>query len=326
MKKFLLIVIFFVYAINCFSQLKPDSNQVKFDTTNNEQVVRDTIVIDFNANNSAKGNNGSDSILNDSNRVNVVPAPAAYQYRLSELLKKNKLLNLTQKPVSLKSNKKNHHRKEFLFYLLNSIILVFGIFKVFYAGYFNNVFRVFFNTSLRQNQLTDLLLQAKLPSLIFNIFFTVMGGFYLWLLLDYYHFIDETNNKKALAFCTLTISLIYIFKFFVLKFIGWVTGTIELVDTYIFVIFLVNKITGIVLVPFIILLAFTASPWQYSVVILSYLIIGVLFLLRFIRSYSILQHQLNISRMHFILYVISIEVLPLLVCYKLFLGVLFKTL
>jgi hypothetical protein len=290
------------------------------DSAKIQQPGNDTIVVDSGANRITYGNNsiGNDNIVIDSNRINAFPQLKSYQLILNELFKKNQLLNVTEKPIALKSIRKYHHGKEHLFYLLAGIILTFGFFKIFYAAYFNNIFRVFFNTSLRQNQLTDLLLQAKLPSLIFNIFFLVTGGLYLWLLLNNYHFINEENNRRALAFCVVTISLIYIIKFCALKFIGWVTGMVTPVDTYIFVIFLVNKITGVVLLPFVVLLAFAAQAWQSSVVILSYLIIGILFLLRFIRSYGLLQHQLNISRMHFLLYIVSVEVLPLLVVYKMF--------
>jgi len=317
-----LFVIFFLVQANCFSQLKPDSTQLNYDSNSSQKPVLDSVLIDSNKNNNAIV---ADSLLIDSARVNRNAPPKTYQSILNELLKKNKLINLTQKPVSLKNHKEQHHSKEYLFYLLAGIMLLFGFFKIFYARYFNNIFRVFFNTSLRQNQLTDLLLQAKLPSLIFNLFFAVTGGLYLWLLLHYYHLITEESNKKALVICILTISFIYIIKFCVLKFIGWVTGMIELVDTYIFVIFLVNKITGIILIPFVILLAFAGSVWQKTIVVLSYLIVGVLFLLRFMRSYSLLQHQLNISRLHFILYIVAIEVLPLLVAYKWFLKFFFKT-
>ncbi|MEP6594823.1 MAG: DUF4271 domain-containing protein [Ginsengibacter sp.] len=313
MRILLLVMLFFVQAINCFGQLKPDIDNV-------QQPVDDSIVID-----SVKLAIAADSVWRaDSVRINAPVPSKTYQAALNELLKKNTLINLTQKSISLKNNKEKHHGKEYLFYLLSSILLIFGFFKVFYTTYFNNIFRVFFNTSLRQNQLTDLLLQAKLPSLIFNIFFIVTGGLYLWLLLNYYHFIDGENHRKALLFCIVIISFIYIIKFCVLKFIGWVTGMTESLDTYIFIIFLVNKIAGIILIFFILLLAFAAPEWQSSVVTFSFLVIGVLFLLRFMRSYSLLQHRLDISRMHFILYIISIEVLPLLVVYKWFLKIMFK--
>ena len=146
---------------------------------------------------------------------------------------------------------------------------------------------------------------------------------YLWLLLDYFHLINEANNKKALAFCVLSIAFIYIGKFCVLKFIGWVTGMAEASNTYIFIIFLVNKIAGIALIPFIIILAFASRPWQESMVILSFLILGLLFLLCFIRSYNLLQRQLSLNKLHFLLYIISLEVLPILVIYKGFFKILF---
>jgi hypothetical protein len=318
--KIFFLIFFFAHVSNCLGQA--DSNQRKTDTNNIHQLVGDSIVPghDSVAVNPAIG----DTVTIDSNKVTVSVPRRGYETIVNEELKKNKFINLAQRPISAKNIKGHHHSKEYLFYLLAGIFLIFGFFKVFYSTYFHNIFRVFFNTSLRQNQLTDLLLQAKLPSLIFNIFFTVTAGLYLWLLLHYYNFTNDENNKKALAICILAITLIYTVKFCVLKFIGWATGMVEPVDTYIFVIFLVNKITGIALIPFVILLAFGSSIWQTSIVIASYLIITVLFLLRFVRSYSLLQHRLKISRLHFMLYIVSIELLPLLVAYKLFLKFFFK--
>ena len=238
-----------------------------------------------------------------------------YQELLNELLKKNKYISLVQKPVFFNNNKKQLRSKELAFYLISSIILLFGFFKVFYARYFNNIFRVFFNTSLRQSQLTDMLMQSNLASLIFNIFFALISGLYLWLLLNHFKLITEANNK-ILFFCVLSVSIIYFIKFCVIKFLGWVTGMKDAADTYIFVIFLINKIIGVMLIPFTILIAFTSAAWIKSIIIFSFLLVGVLFLLRFFRTYDLLQHRLDITRMHFFLYIIAIEILPLFMIYK----------
>jgi hypothetical protein len=307
--------------MNSFSQIKPDSSRSQPDTLKILQSSNDSLQIDSSKNHVIKDSSNV-SLLADSMRVNTDSQVISGQPTLNGLLKKNKLLNLKQKAVPLTSNKRNSQQKDYLFYLLSGIFLLFGFFKIFYSQYFNNIFRVFFNTSLRQNQLTDLLLQAKLPSLIFNVFFLIMGGFYVWLLLRYYYLINGEDTKTILPLCILIISLVYVFKFCALKFIGWVTGMIQPLNTYVFVVFLVNKIAGVVLLPFVILLAFTSPLLQSSVVILSYLTIGILFLLRFIRSYGLLQNQLNISRLHFFLYILSIEILPLLVVYKLFLKLI----
>ena len=321
--RILLSIIFFVLALLGFGQVKPDSNERKTDTTNLNLQVSDSLKINPDTNNiSASDSIRADSIALDSIKGKAFQA-RNYQTILNRLLKKNKFINLKLKPVALKANREHRRGKEYLFYLLSGIILLFGFFKVFYSQYFDNIFRLFFNTSLRQNQLTDLLLQARLPSLIFNLFFIINAGLYLWLLLHYFHFIGEENNKKTLAFCVLSIGFIYIGKFCVLKFIGWVTGIAEASNTYIFIIFLVNKIAGIVLIPFIIILAFATPAWQDNVVILSFLLIGVLFLLRFVRSYNLLQNQLKLSQWHFLLYMVSLEVLPILVIYKAFFKILF---
>ncbi len=198
---------------------------------------------------------------------------------------------------------------------------MFGFFKVFYSKYFNNIFRVFFNTSLRQNQLTDMLMQSKLPSLIFNIFFVCISGLYLWLLLNHFK-LTAYNSNTVLIFCVLAVSVINIVKYCVVKFIGWVTDMSDSADIYIFVLFLINKIIGVILIPFIILIAFTSQSWIKSIFVFSLLIVGLLFLLRFFRTFGLLQSQLNISRIHFSLYIIAIEILPLFIIYKLSLKLL----
>lgn len=297
MRAFKLILLFFLVQ-----QIKA-VGQPKADSTNLPKLTIDTSVI-------------------DSKKIDIKPT---YQSTLDRLLTANEFINLRQNPVAFISKKKQTHGKEYLFYLFSSIILAFGLFKVFYARYFHNIFRVFFNTSLRQNQLTDLLLQARLPSLIFNIFFSITGGLYVWLLLTHYYTFNKEYDNKVLFFCILAISVIYIIKFCVLKFIGWITDMSTALDTYIFVIFLVNKIIGITLIPFIVFLAFAPSMLFKSTVILSLLVLSSFFLIRFFRSYSLLQFQIHFSRIHFLLYIISLEILPLLVIYKLSLSLFLKT-
>ena len=119
--------------------------------------------------------NIKDSIAagNDTLQVATQPKIKSFQSIVNDLLLTNKFINARDKPVYIIAAEKNFTGKEFLFYSLCILVLILGVFKTFYRGYFNNLFRVFFNTSLRQTQLTDQLLQAKLPSFILNIFFTI---------------------------------------------------------------------------------------------------------------------------------------------------------
>jgi hypothetical protein len=70
------------------------------------------------------------------------------------------------------------------------------------------------------------------------------------------------------------------------------------------------------LVPFTIILSFSDSPIVKFAILVSLMSIGIFLLLRFFRSYGLLQSQLKISGFHFIIYIIGIEVLPLMLIYK----------
>lgn len=255
----------------------------------------------------------ADTVINstskDSAQAMVVIPVAPFQY-------KNKLLNSDGIPVSFAIEIRKPNDKDSLFYLVALLLLCLAILKYFNGRYFNNLFRVFFNTSLRQSQLTDQLLQSKLISLLFNTFFVISCGFYLYLLLAYMGFVKENHNWILLLGAIALTGIVYFIKYCTLKFTGWMTGLSSITDTYLFIIFLINKIIGIFLMPVIVVLAFSSREIVHISFIVSGLCIAVLILLRFFRSYGLLQQQLKISRFHFFLYLAGIELLPLLLIYK----------
>jgi hypothetical protein len=261
---------------------------------------------------------GPDTVTVQKDTVqNLVQAPVnQYNAAIQAILNQNTFLNSKGMPVSMAIKIKKSQSTDVVFYLLAGLVLLMAVIKFFFARYFTNLFRVFFNTSLRQSQLTDQLLQAKLPSLFFNIFFILSAGIYIFFLLVQYKLITSEYQWSILGACILILAIVYLVKFSTLKFTGWVTGYRESTDTYIFIIFLISKIIGVILIPFTVLMAFAEAPIAITSAFVSLLIIGLLLFLRFFRSYSLLQSQLKISRFHFFLYLAGVEILPLLLVYK----------
>ncbi|MBC7866358.1 MAG: DUF4271 domain-containing protein [Gloeobacteraceae cyanobacterium ES-bin-316] len=235
---------------------------------------------------------------------------------LQNLLEAHAYLNTEAAPASLLVTYKNRSQSNTLFYLLAGLIFFFGVVRTLYQRYFSTLFRVFFNSSLRQSQLTDQLLQSKLPSLFFNLIFLVAGGFYIYFLFLRLGAERQNINWLLLGSCIGIFTFIYLGKYLTLKFVGWVTGFSNEADTYIFVLFLINKIIGICLLPVIVILSFSLPSIGNIVLVCSFLLIGIMLLLRFIRSYSLLEHKLKVSRFHFLLYVLALEILPLMLIYK----------
>lgn len=232
------------------------------------------------------------------------------------VLANNKFINTKDHGIYFLQELRTFHGKEFTFYLICILLFILALFKTFYPMYFNNLFRIFFNTSLRQTQLTDQLSQAKFPSFILNIYFTLSGGMYIWLLFKYFNRVQSINPKTLLIICILSLIVIYLIKFIILKFTGWIAGIKSTIDNYIFVIFLVNKIMGVLLLPFVILLAFSMKDWIPSIAAISALFISLLFLSRYAKSYGALEKKLNINSLHLFIFVVGAEIIPLFIFYK----------
>jgi hypothetical protein len=248
--------------------------------------------------------------------VSTAVAQNVWPGTVQEVLEKNKFLNNTQAPVAFIVQKKEREGKELHFYLITAILLVFGFLKIFYAKYFNNLFRLYFNTSLRHNQLTDLILQAKLSSLIFNIYFFVTAGIYLYFVLSWFNFLPPVNIITGITLSILLVAAVYTMKYFGLLFLGWIAGMQHQADVYIFVTFLINKLLGICLLPFLVVIAFS-SPMLVQIAITGSLAVVALFWLsRYLRSYGLLARELKISGLHFLIYILAVEIVPLLLIYK----------
>lgn len=209
--------------------------------------------------------------------------------------------------------------KEWLFYYLVLLLILFGLLRRAFAKYFYDLFRVFFRTTLKQRQTQEQLLQSSLPSVLMNTFFVLSAGLYMNFILTYFHHSITDNFWLQYAYCTAALAIIYVVKFIGLKLTGWVFNVSNATDAYIFIVFLVNKMLGIFLLPFLLLLAFTFEPVYGSAMYLSWFGIGLLLIYRFILSYSAIRKEVKLNSFHFVLYILSFEVVPLLLIYKLLL-------
>ena len=240
----------------------------------------------------------------------------SYQYKLQRILSNDSFLNVKGSPVAIINKVKKKSTQDSLFFTILILVTLLSLLRFFYVKYFNNLFRVFFNTSLRQSQLTDQLVQAKLQSLFFNIISIGSFGLFIYFLLKYFNWVTSSSELPVIFLSMLCIAGVYLIKFLILKFIGWVTGFKEVTNRYIFIIFLINKILGILLLPFILFMAFASAVLIKIAALLAILLTSLMFLMRFYRSYGLLQHQLKFNRLHFCIYIVGTEIMPVLLIYK----------
>lgn len=241
-----------------------------------------------------------------------------------KVLKDNPAYNFTGQPVRQLFEIHRPNSKDSLFYLLLGILFYFALVRIFFEKYFGNLMTLFFRVSLRQQQIREQVLQTPLPSLLLNLLFIITGGLYAAYLLHYSRFGAELNFWLLYVNCMVGLGVIYLVKFLVLKFCGWVFNIARATDTYIFVVFLVNKMLGIFLLPFLILIAFSGPDAREIFITISLVMLFVMLAYRVLAAYRPVRNEIKLTPFHFFLYLCAFEIAPLLLIYKVLLTYLEK--
>lgn len=233
----------------------------------------------------------------------------------------NNFISVIKKDVTPSHNKiaiKKYYTndKTIWFYIFTFLILFFAILKLVFPKYIQALYIITFRTSFKQKQLKEKLLQTKRASLLFNIFFALVTGIYIALFLQNIHFTIYSNIWLNALLCIGALTLIYVCKYFIFLAIGWIFHVKETITTYLFTIFSINKIISMLLLPVSILLVFTQIEIHHSIINISLALLIILFLYRYLISYNIIRSNIGISRIHFFIYLCALELMPLLIAYK----------
>ncbi|PSL35281.1 uncharacterized protein DUF4271 [Chitinophaga ginsengisoli] len=254
----------------------------------------------------------------------VVPSrqETAYDLFLKELTAKNVFLR-SNKPTRLDVNKlRVFDDLDWLVYVMAGVVLLLGIIRLSYLKYFSDLFRAFMNPTLSQRQLKDQLSQSPFPNFLLNSFFVISLALYLYLLMYRQQYITSNTAWMAIPGLIVLVAVVYGVKYLMLRFCGWLFGSSELADAYIFILYLINKVLGILLVPFLVILAFCTPELAKAFMYISIFFIVLLVAYRYIRSYSVVKQYLSFSRLHFFLYLCAFEVAPVLIITKVLLVAL----
>lgn len=275
----------------------------------------------------ASGLKPDSSGLIDTLKLIQIPAytPVQRHAQFQQVLHKHPLYAFAKKPVQLLMQKRDPKGDEFMFYLLLALVLYYALVRAFFYRYHGNLFTLFFRATLRQQQLREQLLQTPLPSLLLNLLFIVSGALYISFLAGYYGVAPRWNSVELVLYAIAALSIIYLGKFVILKTVGWIIRMHKATDAYIFVVFMVNKVAGVCLLPVLFLLAFPVGNSNDIVVPGSVFAVFLLLAYRFLISYRQVRSEIKVNPFHFFLYLCAFEIAPLLLIYKVLLNIVERT-
>lgn len=245
-----------------------------------------------------------------------------YDLYLKKLSAENVFLQ-RNKPSRVDVNKlRAYEDLDWLVYMVAGVVLLLGVIRLSYHKYFTDLFKAFLNPTLSQRQLKEQLSQSSFPNFLLNSFFVISMALYLYLLMYRQQYILDNTAWMVIPGLVVLVTVVYGVKYVMLRFCGWLFGGAELADAYIFVLYLINKVLGILLVPFLVILAFGRPELVKAFMYISVFFIVLLVAYRYIRSYSVVKQYLSFSRLHFFLYLCAFEVAPVLIITKVLLVAL----
>jgi hypothetical protein len=219
--------------------------------------------------------------------------------------------------VFMINNMRQPGNKDELFYMLAGLFFLVAIIRSGFPKYFQNIFRLFFQSTYRQKQSKESLLQDNLPSLLLNIAFLLSGGLLIALLANGSPQVAQIPLWLLWLYTFGTLAIIYIGKYLFILFCGWAFNVPQFAFNYNFIVFLINKITGICLLPLLAIIAFSHGQMHDTAITVALSLVLLMLLYRYIVALGTVVKNLKISAVHFFIYLCAVEILPLLVIYKL---------
>lgn len=231
-------------------------------------------------------------------------------------LARHPYFNFFGKPLLLVIQEKTANGNESFFYLLLVLFFYFALIRLVFAKYLGDLFTLFFRATLRQQQLREQLLQSPLPSLFLNSLFVLTASLYASLIFKYYKLMAGIDFWRLWVYGLGVLVIVYTGKFIILKTLGWVLKIDRVTDIYLFVVFMMNKMAGIFLLPVLLFMAFPEANLLPLVITLSLFVLVLLLGYRLIVSFRLIRGEIKVNLFHFFLYLCAFEIAPLMLIYK----------
>src|SRR6185436_5095780 len=175
---------------------------------------------------------------------------------------------------------------DWIFPLLILIIVSFAWLRAFYNKYFMQIITALFNNNLTNQIVRDENILVQRASILLNIVFNLVAALFLYFVSVHFNWALDgmSYGLNRYIFFALLVSAAYTLKFLLLKISGYLFRLDKEMATYIFNIFLINNAIGILLIPVVLLLAFSTLLSATLVIYISGVLIAGGFLYRIARG------------------------------------------
>ena len=147
--------------------------------------------------------------------------------------------------------------------------------------------------------------------------FWINGGILAFLLMSYFGVKSPYGQSVTFLLCVGGVAIMFILKHIVLYIIAHVFPIEKEIKTYNFIVLTGGILLGLLLMPLNILIAYSPVGLSKIFIYMTFGVIGLVYLVRSLRSLTIASPYLMENRFHFLLYLCTVEIAPLMIVIKL---------
>lgn len=250
------------------------------------------------------------------NSIELGQAKGFYGSYVTEYMEKADFYKVNASAPRLFVSERNPPGLEWIFYIFVLLFLFLSLVNAFFGNYLQKVFRVFANEGFAYRQAKDQMTQSPLAALLMNILFVLSGTIFVFFGFGADRLFTGIERWQSMGLILGLLVVVYISKYVFLQFMGWVFNLREAFEGYIFIVFLNNKVSGILMLLASSVMAFTEPGSGMFIFKLSLFLLGIIFLIRYIRGFQVFSKQARLGVFNFLLAVISLEILPSAVLLK----------
>jgi len=210
----------------------------------------------------------------------------------------------------------NLYAPDWQFYLLMGALMLVAWMRSVFGGILKKTYQatISFSVTLRMYK-DNSVLQKQLDGILTALYFLSTGFYFLLLESKFNLYPYDLSGFIGYLFNIGILILIYFGRSFLLMLTGFIFNQRLLFDEYRYHISVFNKLTGLVLLPFILLINYSEGIVQNTLEWLSVAVVGSIILLRLYRGF-IFSAKKGVLIFYLFLYLCALELVPVMVIFK----------
>jgi hypothetical protein len=201
-----------------------------------------------------------------------------------------------------------------------TIVLLYVIIKNVYNKTLGVIFQAYWNDrAINQFTRDDNFFKLR-NTLLYFLLFAIVYGILIKYVLNNFGMALNPNDFEEFLVITGAAMGFYLVKFILMKFAGYLFSIQKLMSGYLSIISISNFIYAIFIIPFLILYYYIPSDFKSLV----YYFILILFcfntVYKYLRTSTFILNNFQFPKFYLFLYLCSLEIMPLLIIYKVFLA------